>query len=177
MSDKFMLALDEGTSSTRAIVFDESGSMRGVCQTEFEQFFPKPGWVEHDANEIWSKQIEVIKGAIKDAGIKPDQIAGLGITNQRETIVLWDRSTGEPLHHAIVWQDRRTTAFCDQLRADGHAVRTDGDFPGVPRVQSGGVVGAVVVHRERGADGPNVLDRNRDAARARIPVVNLELVS
>jgi len=121
MSDKFMLALDEGTSSTRAIVFDESGSMRGVSQTEFEQFFPKPGWVEHDANEIWSKQLEVIKGAIKNAGIKPDQIAGLGITNQRETIVLWDRSTGEPLHHAIVWQDRRTTAYCDELRADGHA--------------------------------------------------------
>ena len=121
MSEEFILALDEGTSSTRAIVFDGSGSMRGVSQTEFEQFFPKPGWVEHDANEIWSKQIEVIKGAIKDAGIRPDQIAGLGITNQRETIVLWDRATGEPLHHAIVWQDRRTTAYCDELRADGHA--------------------------------------------------------
>ena len=119
MSDRFILALDEGTSSTRSIVFDQTGSIRGVAQTEFEQFFPSPGLVEHDAMEIWTKQLAVMRESISDAGIEPGAISGIGITNQRETIVLWDRSTGEPVYKALVWQDRRTTRDCEQLKAQG----------------------------------------------------------
>ncbi|MCH2143938.1 MAG: glycerol kinase GlpK [Phycisphaerales bacterium] len=119
MSARHILALDEGTSSTRAIIFDDQGAIAGSAQREFRQIFPSPGLVEHDPVEIWDHQLEVIRGAIQDAGIAPDSIAGIGITNQRETIVLWDRATGEPLHNAIVWQDRRTTARCEQLRSDG----------------------------------------------------------
>jgi glycerol kinase len=120
MPGRHILALDEGTSSTRAIVFDDSGSITGICQKEFEQIFPRPGWVEHDPVEIWESQVEVIKGAIADAGISPGDLSGIGITNQRETIVLWDRATGEPIHNAIVWQDRRTTEYCEALRESGH---------------------------------------------------------
>ena len=119
MNDRFVLALDEGTSSTRSIVFDQGGNIRGVAQTEFEQFFPKPGLVEHDATEIWRKQHEVMLRAIGDAGISAGDLDAIGITNQRETVILWDRATGEPLYKALVWQDRRTTQLCKQLKAQG----------------------------------------------------------
>ena len=121
MPDQYILALDEGTSSVRAIVFDQLGQIQGVDQQEFPQIFPEPGQVEHDAEEIWSRQISVAKGALKDAGVAASQIAALGITNQRETIVVWDRATGTPIHNAIVWQDRRTTPHCEELRQAGHA--------------------------------------------------------
>jgi glycerol kinase len=118
--EQFILALDQGTTSSRAIVFDHSGNIKASAQKEFNQFFPKPGWVEHDANEIWSTQAGVAAEALTRAGVQGEQIAGIGITNQRETTVVWDRETGKPLCHAIVWQDRRTADFCDQLRKDGH---------------------------------------------------------
>jgi glycerol kinase len=116
-----LLALDQGTTSSRAIVFDASGSIRGVGQREFTQHFPASGWVEHDANEIWSSQRAVIDLALAKAGVKAVDIAAIGITNQRETTVVWDAKTGEPIHRAIVWQDRRGAALCDSLRAAGHA--------------------------------------------------------
>jgi glycerol kinase len=116
---KYILALDEGTTSTRALVIDYSGKVVSVAQKEFTQFFPQPGWVEHDANEIWASQIGVAADAIGRADISHNDIAAIGITNQRETAVVWDRSTGEPICHAIVWQDRRTAPICDQMRADG----------------------------------------------------------
>ncbi|MCA9232480.1 MAG: glycerol kinase GlpK, partial [Planctomycetales bacterium] len=115
----YLLALDQGTTSSRAIVFDERGEIVVVSQREFKQFFPQPGWVEHDPAEIWSSQLAVAEEAIKSADAKPADIAAIGITNQRETVVVWDRSTGEPIHRAIVWQDRRTAGVCDQLRSDG----------------------------------------------------------
>ncbi|HEU0264242.1 MAG TPA: glycerol kinase GlpK, partial [Geobacterales bacterium] len=115
----YILALDQGTTSSRAIVFDKSGSIRALAQKEFHQYFPQPGWVEHDAAEIWGSQIGVAMEAITRAGLTPKDIAAIGITNQRETTVLWDRKTGEPLHHAIVWQDRRTAGICDRLKSDG----------------------------------------------------------
>ena len=102
MSDRYILALDEGTSSVRAIIFDHLGRIRGVSQQEFTQIFPEPGFVEHDAEEIWRLQISVAKGAISNAGIHASEVSGLGITNQRETIVVWDRATGVPIHNAIV---------------------------------------------------------------------------
>jgi glycerol kinase len=117
---KYILALDSGTTSARAIVFDHAGAIRAVGQKEFTQHYPKPGWVEHDANEIWSAQISVAIEALGKAGASPRDIAAVGITNQRETTVVWDRQTGEPITRAIVWQDRRTAPFCDKLRADGH---------------------------------------------------------
>ncbi len=115
---KYILALDQGTTSSRAIVFDRSGRIVSMAQREFRQYFPQPGWVEHDAEEIWRTQLQVAKQAIKKAGKTPADIAGIGITNQRETVVVWDRETGKPICPAIVWQDRRTAAHCDQLRAD-----------------------------------------------------------
>ncbi len=115
----FLLALDQGTTSSRAIVFSESGETVAVAQREFKQNFPQPGWVEHDPEEIWTSQISVAEEAIATAGLKPADVAAIGITNQRETIVIWDRKTGQPIHPAIVWQDRRTSAVCDRLRADG----------------------------------------------------------
>ena len=121
MSERFILALDEGTSSLRTVVFDLKGAIRGVSQLEFEQIFPKPGLVEHDAEEIWNKQHETMIGALQAAGITSNDVDSIGITNQRETIVLWDRATSEPLHNAIVWQDRRTTEFCNTLQAGPHA--------------------------------------------------------
>lgn len=117
---QYILALDQGTTSSRAIVFDQHGNIRRTAQKEFRQIFPKPGWVEHDATEIWSTQIGVAQEAITGAGLKASDIAAIGITNQRETTVVWDRKTGKPIHNAIVWQDRRTAGFCDQLRAQGH---------------------------------------------------------
>ncbi|HET6406898.1 MAG TPA: glycerol kinase GlpK [Chthoniobacteraceae bacterium] len=115
-----ILALDQGTTSSRGIVFNYDGSIRAVAQQEFQQIFPQAGWVEHDANEIWRTQLETAKAALAKAGLTAGDIAGIGITNQRETTVIWDRKTGEPIHNAIVWQDRRTSEFCDQLKAAGH---------------------------------------------------------
>jgi glycerol kinase len=117
---KAILALDQGTTSSRAIVFAHDGSIQAVAQQEFRQIFPQAGWVEHDANEIWQSQLDTARAALKKAGLTASDIAGIGITNQRETTVLWDRKTGEPVHNAIVWQDRRTAKFCDELKAAGH---------------------------------------------------------
>ena len=116
---KYILALDAGTTSSRTIVFDHAGSVVTSAQKEFRQIFPKPGWVEHDANEIWATQLYTAQEAMKKAGLSPSDVAGIGITNQRETTVVWDRDTGVPIHNAIVWQDRRTSARCDQLKARG----------------------------------------------------------
>jgi len=115
----YLLALDQGTTSSRAIVFAENGEIISLAQREFEQHFPEPGLVEHDPEEIWTSQIEVAEEALNKAGLKPADVAALGITNQRETVVIWDRDTGEPIHPAIVWQDRRTSDVCDRLRSDG----------------------------------------------------------
>src|SRR6476646_4767964 len=114
---RYILALDQGTTSSRSMVFDKQGNIISVAQKEFRQIFPQPGWVEHDADEIWSTQIGTMAGAVARAGINMKQIAGIGITNQRETTVVWERSTGKPICNAIVWQDRRTAAFCDELKA------------------------------------------------------------
>ena len=114
-----LLALDQGTTSSRAIVFDEAGTIVAVAQRKFEQHFPQSGWVEHDAAGIWATQHEVATEALATAKLKASDVAALGITNQRETVVVWDRASGQPIHHAIVWQDRRTAPLCDQLRADG----------------------------------------------------------
>lgn len=116
---KFILALDQGTTSSRAIVFDRHGKIRAVAQQEFRQIFPRPSWVEHDANEIWSSQLSVARLALKRAGISARDVAALGITNQRETTVVWERKTGKPVCNAIVWQDRRTSDFCEQLKKRG----------------------------------------------------------
>ena len=116
----YILALDSGTTSARAILFDHGGAIRAIAQKEFAQHYPQPGWVEHDALEIWTAQISVAIEALGRASIGPKDVAAVGITNQRETSIVWDRQTGEPLCHAIVWQDRRTAPFCDRLRADGH---------------------------------------------------------
>ena len=116
----YVLAIDQGTTSCRAILFDHSSAVVGVAQKEFTQYYPQPGWVEHDANEIWSTQLAVVRQVVQEAGVSPEDLVGIGITNQRETTVLWDRATGEPVHRAIVWQDRRTASICEQLKADGH---------------------------------------------------------
>ena len=118
---KHILALDQGTTSSRAIVFDHGGSVIASAQKEFRQIFPQPGWVEHDAKEIWATQLHTATEAIAGARLTPSDIAAIGITNQRETTVVWDRETGEPVHNAIVWQDRRTAAACDKLKARGLA--------------------------------------------------------
>ena len=113
---KYILSLDQGTTSSRAIIFDKRANIKGVAQKEFTQIFPRPGWVEHNAKEIWETQVAVVRQVISETGIKPSDIAGIGITNQRETTVVWDRHTGEPIANAIVWQDRRTAGYCDQLK-------------------------------------------------------------
>lgn len=113
------MALDQGTTSSRAIIFDRHGQIKTTAQKEFEQIFPKSGWVEHDPNEIWSTQAAVAAEAIAKAGLNGKNIAAIGITNQRETAIVWDRETGEPIHNAIVWQDRRTADYCNQLKAEG----------------------------------------------------------
>lgn len=118
--EKYILALDQGTTSSRAIVFNHDGKIVDSAQQEFTQLFPKPGWVEHNANEIWETQLGVARQVLAKTGIKASQLAAIGITNQRETTLIWDRQTGEPIHNAIVWQDRRTAAFCDELKANGH---------------------------------------------------------
>lgn len=115
----FVLAFDQGTTSSRAIVFDHTGSIVATAQKEFTQIFPQPGWVEHDGNEIWSTQFGVAAEAMAKAGLSPDRVAAIGITNQRETTMVWERATGKPIYNAIVWQDRRTADFCDELKAKG----------------------------------------------------------
>ena len=121
--EKYILALDQGTSSSRAIVFDHNGQTKAVAQKEFTQIFPKPGWVEHNPMEIWSSQASVIAEAITSIDINGLDIAGIGITNQRETTIVWDAETGEPVYNAIVWQDRRTSEYCDSLKAEGYTDR------------------------------------------------------
>ncbi|HAO45824.1 MAG TPA: glycerol kinase [Chitinophagaceae bacterium] len=118
--EKFILSFDQGTTSSRAIVFDKKGSIISVAQKEFTQIFPQPGWVEHDANEIWSTQLGVAAEAVSQAGLAFKNIAAIGITNQRETTVVWDKQTGTPIHNAIVWQDRRTATYCDHLKLQGY---------------------------------------------------------
>ena len=116
---KYIMALDAGTTSNRCILFDEKGEICSIAQKEFTQYFPKPGWVEHDANEIWSSQLGVAVEAMAKLGIGADDIAAIGITNQRETTIVWDKSTGEPVYNAIVWQCRRTSEYCDTLKDKG----------------------------------------------------------
>jgi glycerol kinase len=116
----YIIALDQGTTSSRAIVFDHDASIVAVGQREFRQIFPRPGWVEHDPSEIWATQIAVTTEALGRAHLRPRDIAAIGITNQRETTIVWDRETGQPVYNAIVWQDRRTADFCDRLKRDGH---------------------------------------------------------
>ncbi len=117
---KYILALDQGTTSSRAIVFDKKGTIISVAQKEFTQYFPKPGWVEHDPLEIWSTQTGVAAEAIAKKGLNAENIAAIGITNQRETVVVWNKNTGKPVYNAIVWQDKRTSDFCDELKEQGH---------------------------------------------------------
>jgi glycerol kinase len=119
MASKFIIALDQGTTSSRAVLFDEQGQVVGIAQQEFRQIFPQSGWVEHDPNEIWNTQQDVLRRVIQDNNIKPHSIAAIGITNQRETTVIWDRKTGEPVYNAIVWQDKRTAAICEDLIKKG----------------------------------------------------------
>ena len=116
--DQYMLALDQGTTSSRAILFDKKGTIVSVAQKEFTQYFPKPGWVEHDPSEIWSTQAGVAAEATTKHGMNGKNIAGIGITNQRETVVVWDKNTGNPVYNAIVWQDKRTSEYCDELKKE-----------------------------------------------------------
>ena len=116
---KYIMALDSGTTSNRCILFDQAGSIRAMAQKEFTQIFPKPGWVEHDADEIFATQLEVARQALQNAGISAAEIAAIGITNQRETTIVWDKHTGRPVYNAIVWQCRRTADYCDRLARDG----------------------------------------------------------
>jgi glycerol kinase len=114
-----LLALDQGTTSSRALLLDQAGNVTAVAQREFEQIFPQAGWVEHNPVEIWLTQVGVVTEVISRSGIKAQDIAAIGITNQRETAIVWDRTTGEPVYNAIVWQDRRTAGLCDKLKRDG----------------------------------------------------------
>lgn len=118
---KFILSLDQGTTSSRAILFNNGGTIVSLAQKEFTQIYPQPGWVEHDPAEIWSTQVAVAAEAIVKAGITPKEVAALGITNQRETTIVWDKETGKPVYNAIVWQDRRTASFCDRLKQEGQS--------------------------------------------------------
>jgi glycerol kinase len=118
---QYILALDQGTTSSRAILFDHNGRLCGSAQQEFPQHFPQPGWVEHDANDIWESQIACARQVLRESGVSAGQVAGIGIANQRETTVVWDRKSGEPIGPAIVWQDRRTADDCERLRAQGKA--------------------------------------------------------
>jgi len=119
MTQRYVMALDQGTTSSRVILFERSGAIAAIEQQEFPQYFPNPGWVEHDANEIWTSQLNVARGVLEEAGASASDVAAIGITNQRETTVIWDRATGEPIHHAIVWQSRQTAGICEALRARG----------------------------------------------------------
>jgi glycerol kinase len=121
MPEKYILSLDQGTTSSRAILFNRAGEIMTVAQKEFKQIYPQPGWVEHDADEIWSSQFGVMAEVLAKSNLKTSEIAAIGITNQRETTIVWERDTGKPIYHAIVWQDRRTADYCDELKAAGHA--------------------------------------------------------
>lgn len=121
MPSSYILSLDQGTTSSRAILFDHAGKIIQLAQKEFRQFYPQPGWVEHDAEEIWSSQYGVLAEVLAKSNIGTRDVAAIGITNQRETTIVWDRASGRSIHPAIVWQDRRTAAYCDQLKAEGHA--------------------------------------------------------
>jgi len=116
---KYILAIDQGTTSSRAIIFDKTGRQKSLSQQEFKQHYPKPGWVEHDPMEIWDSQITAVNDVLSGTGLEAKSIAAIGITNQRETTILWDRESGKPVYNAIVWQDRRTSDFCDQLKSSG----------------------------------------------------------
>lgn len=118
--EKYILSLDQGTTSSRAIIFNKAGEIVHVAQKEFTQHFPKPGWVEHNANEIWGSILSVIASVLSESNVKPEQIAGIGITNQRETTVVWDKETGIPVYNAIVWQSRQTSGICDELKEKGY---------------------------------------------------------
>ena len=117
--EKYILALDSGTTSNRAILFNHAGEIVAVAQKEFEQIYPRSGWVEHNPETIWQTQLAVVKEVFKETGINPNQVSGIGITNQRETTVVWNRETGQPVYNAIVWQDRRTSGICDELKQKG----------------------------------------------------------
>ena len=118
MNKKYILSIDAGTTSSRAILFNKNAELIGIAQYEFTQFFPKEGWVEHDAMEIWNTQLKAIKNVIKNSNVRPDEIDSIGITNQRETTVIWNKDNGQPVYNAIVWQDRRTASYCDKLKED-----------------------------------------------------------
>ncbi len=120
MTKDYIMAIDQGTTSSRAVLFNHKGEIVGTGQQEFEQFFPKPGWVEHDANEIWTSVLACMAGALRKADVEASQVAGIGITNQRETAVVWDRNTGKPIYKAIVWQSRQTADICGELKVQGH---------------------------------------------------------
>lgn len=129
MARKYIVAFDQGTTSSRAMLFDEKGSIVGVNQREFTQIFPKAGWVEHDPMEIWKSQMDVFANVLKNNNVKPGEVVAIGITNQRETAVVWDKNTGEPIYNAIVWQDKRTSGLCDDLKKEGledHVRKTTG---------------------------------------------------
>ena len=115
----YIMALDQGTTSSRCILFDKQGNICSMAQKEFTQIYPQPGWVEHNANEIWGSILAVIAGVLSESSVKPEQIAGIGITNQRETTVVWDKETGTPVYNAIVWQSRQTSEICDELKGRG----------------------------------------------------------
>lgn len=119
MEKKYVLSLDQGTTSSRAVLFDKSGAIMGVSQKEFTQMYPKPGWVEHNAEEIWETQLEVLKEVLIQNHVHPHQIVAIGITNQRETAVVWDKLTGKPVYNAIVWQSRQTMDICNELKEQG----------------------------------------------------------
>src|SRR3989338_1316020 len=116
---RYVLALDQGTTSSRAIIFDETGKPVSAAQQEFKQHYPEPGWVEHDPDDLWRSQRDVMREALKNSGLKAEQLVACGIANQRETTIVWDRQTGKPIHRAIVWQDRRTAAQCAELKEVG----------------------------------------------------------
>lgn len=120
MTEKYILAIDEGTTSTRSIIFNHDGQKVADAQREFPQYFPEPGWVEHNANEIWNAVLSTIANAFIKSGIQPNQIAGIGITNQRETTVIWDKATGLPIYNAVVWQSRQTNDIAEKLKTDGY---------------------------------------------------------
>jgi len=119
MQKKYVLALDQGTTSSRAVIFNRRSEILGIKSVPLKQIYPQPGWVEHDPEEIWKGQLEAVKGVLRDTGISPEEVACIGITNQRETVILWDRNTGKPVHNGIVWQCRRTAALCEDIKAQG----------------------------------------------------------